>query len=159
MPAKMQKQTSTLVAASSTKVREIADFILKLQNADGRIADDPESGVSNEDSNAEYALMGLAATYEATGDQRYLTGLERGIDWLAERMELQDSKFRGSFFYTYDVDAPYAHVPTSSGDGITDVRGVDATSALFVHLLARHNEITGKRDLVDKYENSGARRA
>src|SRR5205807_366590 len=57
----------------------IADFILSLQNAAGAIPDRSGVNTVNEDSNMEYALIGLGAAYAATNDRRYLDGLERWI--------------------------------------------------------------------------------
>lgn len=132
-------------------VKKIADFVLGLQDARGMIRDAPGSDVCNVDSNMEYALMGLAAAYKATGDARYLTGFEKGIGWLAARMEMSDPQFKGSFHYGYATTPPYAPKVISPGAGVSDVRGVDATSSLFVHLLALDREITGSRALADRY--------
>lgn len=133
------------------QVRKVADFILSLQDSNGMIADAPGAAGCNVDSNMEYALMGPSAAYRATGDARYLAGLEKGIGWLAARIEMTDPKFRGSFHYAYSTTPPYAPLPESPGAGVTDVRGVDATSALFVHLLALHKEATGSTALATTY--------
>jgi hypothetical protein len=45
--------------------------------------------------------MGLAAAYKSTGDARYLNGFEKGITWLAARMEMADPQFKGRFYYAY----------------------------------------------------------
>jgi len=42
---------------------KVASYLLKQQNADGMIPDEPGSQIVNEDSNMEYALIGLAAAY------------------------------------------------------------------------------------------------
>ena len=131
-----------------------ADFILSLQNEDGRIADCPDSSVVNEDSNMEYACVGLAAAYRYSGDARYRDGLERGIAWLAGRQEMTDPVWKGSWFYAYDVNPPYGPVALSPGPGIDDVRGVDATSALFVYLLYLHSALTGDTALSDLYRDN-----
>ena len=133
------------------QILAVGDFILSLQDAAGMVEDAPGAGICNLDSNMEYALMGLAAAYQATHDARYLTGLEHGIDWLAQRIEMVDPQFRGSFHYAYSTTPPYAPIAISPGGDVLDVRGVDTTSALFVHLLARHAEVTGSRALVDLY--------
>jgi len=146
----------TLEASMTTaQIRQVADFLLSLQDAAGMIADAPGAAGCNLDSNMEYALMGLGAAYRATGDARYLAGLEQGIDWLAGRMEMTDPQFRGSFRYAYTTSPPYDPLPTSPGPGIDDVRGVDASSALFVHLLALHKELTGSTDLATRYSAQG----
>lgn len=132
----------------------IADFILSLQNASGAIPD--RSGVLtvNEDSNMEYALIALGAAYGATKDARYKDGLERGIQWLAAREEMTDPLWKGSWRYVYSATAPYAAIPTSPGKGITDVRGVDATSTLFVYLLYLDQKLTGNEALARTYETN-----
>lgn len=141
-------------ANSSTTAQQglrIADFILGLQDAGGAIRDSPDSDVVNEDSNMEYALIGLAAAYAFTSAPKYRMGLERGIGWLASREKMDNSKWRGSWFYTYAASPPYAPVPTSPGDNVRNVRGVDTTSALFVYLLHLHHKLTGSNVLVNKY--------
>jgi hypothetical protein len=131
-----------------------ADFILSLQNSDGRIADCPGSAVVNEDSNMEYACIGLAAAYRHSGKTCYRDGLEKGITWLAARQEMTDPFWKGSWFYAYDTDPPYGPVALSPGPGIDDVRGVDATSALFVYLLYLHSTLTGDTGLSDLYRDN-----
>lgn len=131
-----------------------ADFILSLQNSDGRIMDCPDSDVVNEDSNMEYACIGLAAAYKYSGEQKYLDGLVKAIHWLASREEMTDSFWKGSWFYAYEVNAPYNPYPLSPGDGIDDVRGVDATSALFVYILYLHKTISGDPSLAVLYEDN-----
>jgi hypothetical protein len=91
----------------------------------------------------EYALVGLAAAYANSKDARYLTGLENGIRWLAARQDMSTTRWRGSWFYVYDCFPPYAPIPTSPGQGVTDVRGVDSTSALFVYLLYVQRQLSG----------------
>ncbi|MBK8127721.1 MAG: hypothetical protein IPK53_01915 [bacterium] len=131
----------------------IADYLLSQQNAAGAIPDAPGVGSVNTDSNMEYALMGLAAAYDKTGDARYLTGLESGIRWLAAREEMADTNWRGSWAYAYSASAPYAPLMTSPGDPeILDVRGVDATSALFVHLLYLHRDVSNTPALAQEFE-------
>lgn len=129
----------------------IADFILNLQTAEGAIPDRPRVATVNEDSNMEYALMGLAAAYLATKDPRYRDGLERGIRWLAAREEMTDPVWKGSWRYVYSALPPFAAIPTPPGEGITDVRGVDATSTLFVYLLYLHQRVTGTNTLAGMY--------
>jgi len=111
----------------------LADFILGLQNADGAVEDARGSNTVNSDSNMQYALIALAAAYEHTGQKKYLRGLEKGIAWLADREDLSDPTFKGSWWYGYDLEG--RHVPTPPGPGFVDARGVDTTSALFVYLL------------------------
>lgn len=132
----------------------MADFILKLQTADGAIPDRPGVNTVNEDSNMEYALIGLAAAYEASKDRRYLDGLERGIRWLAAREEMTDAAWKGSWRYVYSAAPPFAPIPTSPGAGIADVRGVDATSSLFVYLLYLHRRLTGSDTLARNYASN-----
>ncbi|MBM3150636.1 MAG: hypothetical protein FJZ96_00280 [Chloroflexi bacterium] len=133
----------------------IADYLLNQQNADGAIPDVPNGESVNMDSNMEYALMGLAAAYRQSGDSRYLSGLENGIRWLAAREEMSDAQWRGSWFYAYSSTPPYAPIPTSPDDpAILDVRGVDATSALFVYLLYLHSTLSGSNALALEYEDN-----
>jgi hypothetical protein len=138
--------------AYSDKALLMADFILTLQDSEGAIKDYPGRTVVNEDSSMEYALIGLAAAYAYSNDSKYLTALEKGIQWLAARENMDGSQWQGSWFYTYSSSPPYDHVATSPGIGITDVRGVDATSALFVYLLYLHQQLTGSNQLVNQYE-------
>jgi virulence-associated protein VapD len=133
-------------------VKRLANFILSLQNAGGAIQDEPGVKVVNQDSNMEYALIGLGAAYAATKEEKYLKGLENGIQWLADREEMSDPGWKGSWRYVYSPDPPYNPVPTSPEDPkITDVRGVDATSTLFVYLLHLHKQLTGNDALARKY--------
>lgn len=130
-----------------------ADYLLAQQNADGAIPDAPGWDSVNTDSNMEYALIGLAAAYRASAQARYLAGLEQGIHWLAGRAEMDDPRWRGSWFYAYSAAPPYAPLPTSPGDpAIADVRGVDATSALFAYLLYLHTAVSGSDALARQYE-------
>jgi hypothetical protein len=138
-------------AAEWSQAFRMADFILSLQNAAGAIPDQPGATTVNEDSNMEYALIALGAAYAATKDSRYRDGLERGIRWLAEREEMTDPLWTGSWRYVYSATPPYAAIPTSPGAGITDVRGVDATSTLFVYLLYLDQKLTGSDTLVRSY--------
>lgn len=131
-----------------------ADFILSLQNEDGRILDCPESEIVNEDSNMEYACIGLAAAYKYSGKNEYLDGLEKAITWLAAREEMTDLAWKGSWYYAYEAESPYNPAAVSPGDGIEDVRGVDATSALFVYLLYLHKTLSGSSSLSDLYADN-----
>lgn len=130
---------------------QIADFILAQQDVNGAIPDEAGADTVNTDSNMEYALIGLAAAYGNTRDPKYLSGLEKGIAWLAAREEMTDPAWKGSWRYVYSLNPPYNPVPTSPGTGIADVRGVDATSALFVYLLYQHRQLTGSTTLVTQY--------
>jgi hypothetical protein len=130
----------------------IADFILSLQNAGGAIPDEKGVATVNQDSNMEYALIGLGAAYAATHDRKYLDGLEKGINWLADREEMSDPRWKGSWYYVYSASPPYAEIPTSPGAGISDARGVDATSTLFAYLLYLDQRLTGNKSLAQKYE-------
>lgn len=67
------------------KVVKIADFILSLQCSNGAIPDCKNSDTVNTDSNMEYALIGLGSAYELTADKKYLSGVKKGIRWLAAR--------------------------------------------------------------------------
>ena len=130
----------------------VADFILSQQNEDGAIADAPDRDVCNEDSNMEYALMGVAAAYWKSGEEKYLRSLEHGIRWLAEREEMVDPEWRGSWRLAYAPKPPYAPKAISPGKGVVDARGVDATSGLFVHLLRLHCVLSRGEALAKRYE-------
>lgn len=129
----------------------MADFILSLQKAGGAIPDEKGVVTVNQDSNMEYALIGLGAAYAATRDRKYLEGLENGIKWLAEREEMSDPRWKGSWYYVYSANSPYAEIPTSPGAGISDARGVDATSALFAYLLYLDERLSANNTLVQRY--------
>ena len=131
---------------------DMADFILNLQQQDGAIPDAPGADTVNEDSNMEYALAALAAAYRSTGDGRYLTGLERGIAWLAGVQELE-GPWRGSWRFRYDRSG--RPLRTAAG-GASDIRGVGATSALFVYLLYLDGQCTGSAALAERYRENAA---
>jgi hypothetical protein len=135
----------------TARALNMADFILSLQNADGAIADSPGAATANNDSNMEYALIALGAAYSFTNDERYLAGLESGIKWLAAREEMTDPFWKGSWYLQYSANPPYNEIPVSGGPGTTNVRGVDATSALFVYLLYLDQRLTGSDALVQIY--------
>ncbi|AOJ11057.1 hypothetical protein WS71_28490 [Burkholderia mayonis] len=142
-------------STQSTMALQMANFILAQQDINGAIPDEAGSGTANTDSDMEYALIGLAAAYGATHDAKYLTGLEKGIAWLAAREEMTDPNWKGSWRYVYSMTPPYNPIPTSPGTGIADVRGVDATSALFVYLLYLDRQLTGSTALVTQYGANG----
>jgi hypothetical protein len=133
---------------------KIGDFLLALQNEDGAIPDAKGSELVNEDSNMEYALLGLAAAYRFSERPKYLLGLERGIAWLADREEMNDPRWRGSWYYAFSSKTPYAPVAIPIGPGIVNVRGVDASSALFVYLLYVHSRIAGSGILSERFEEN-----
>ncbi len=133
----------------------MADFILSLESVNGAIADSPGAATSNNDSNAEYALMGLAAAYSYSRNMKYLTGFEHGIMWLAARQDMTAGIWRGSWYLQYSSRPPYGEVPAPSNGGrIVNVRGVDATSSLFVYLLYLNQRITGSSTLVRRYSSN-----
>lgn len=138
-------------AAEWAQALRMADFILSLQNSAGAISDRQGATTVNEDSNMEYALIGLGAAYEASGNERYLRGLEQGICWLAAREEMSDPKWKGSWRFAYSAKPPYSPIPTSPGDGLIDARGVDATSTLFVYLLYLDRRLTHSDQLARTY--------
>jgi hypothetical protein len=154
LPAQAKAQSRQMQpdrAAEWPQALRMADFILSLQDVAGAISDRPGATTVNEDSNMEYALIALGAAYAATKDSRYKDGLERGIRWLAEREEMTDPLWKGSWRYVYSTNPPYAPTLTSPGAGITDARGVDATSTLFVYLLYLDQKLTGSDTLVRRY--------
>jgi len=131
-----------------------ADFILNLQDDEGAIPDRPGGEKVNEDSNMEYALSGLAAAYDASGMPCYLDGLEKGIRWLAAREEMADPDWRGSWFYAYSSSPPYEPLAIHMGNNIINVRGVDATSGLFVYLLLKYQMLSGSDALTVEFEDN-----
>lgn len=133
---------SGALSTQGTAVR-IADYILSLQLAEGAIVDSKGSTVINEDSNMEYALIGLAAAYSYTRDPKYLEGLRKGVEWLGTHMTMGDPFWAGSF-------PLYFTAPTYAGNYNT--RGVDATSSLFVYCVYLHQRLSGSTALRDKYE-------
>jgi hypothetical protein len=133
---------------------KIADYLVSQQNADGAIPDVPGSDTVNEDSNMEYALLGIASAYYSSHDPRYLTALEKGIQWLAAREEMTDATWRGSWFYSYQSASPYAAIPANLDENVMDVRGVDATNSLFVYLLYLDSILSGSNTLVEKYSGN-----
>lgn len=142
------------VSLAWPQLLNIADFILGLQDANGAILDQPGATTVNQDSNMEYALIGLAAAYAADGDERYLAGFEAGIRWLAGQEEMSDPAWRGSWYYAYASVPPYAPLPVPA-PGAQAVRGVDATSALFAYLLYLDSRLTGSGALAAQYAVNG----
>lgn len=130
------------VLTPQQKAMHMADFILSLQTVEGAIKDSPGAKRINEDSNMEYALMGLAAAYNYSKDQKYLEGLRRGVEWLGTHITM-DGEWAGSFplFFT-----------SAAGAGNYNTRGVDATSSLFVYSVYLHQRLSGTTTLRDKYE-------
>ena len=151
-----QEKDETKYLFSQTEFAlKIADFLLKLQNEDGAILDFPDSEIVNEDSNMEYALIGLGAAYEFSHDKRYLNGLESGIKWLAERQIVSESSpWRGSWYYAYGNKQPYNPVKYPMSEKVLDVRGVDTTCALFVYLLYLDYKLTGNSNFIEQYKNN-----
>lgn len=112
---------------------KMADWLLALQCENGAIPDAAGADSVNEDSNMEYALIALAAAYQASGQEKYRAGLAAGVAWLAAAQVTDAGPWRGSWWYRYTpAGSPLA---SPQADGTADVRGVDATSALFVYLL------------------------
>jgi hypothetical protein len=135
-----------------TVALRVADALLARQDAAGAIADAPDGDTVNEDSNLEYALVGLAAAYWHSSDPKYLKGLEQGIRWLAAREDMSSTLWRGSFAYAYQSTPPYAPAPVSPGPGVSDARGVDATSALFVYTLYLHAMLAHSNALAREFD-------
>jgi hypothetical protein len=121
----------------------IADFILSLQQPSGAIKDDPGGSLINEDSNMQYALIGLAAAYAHSGDPKYLEGLRAGVEWLGSKMTMDDPRWNGSYPLSFNY-------PSYSGNYST--RGVDATSSLFPYCVHLHQRLSGSNALRDQYE-------
>ena len=153
-PVNAQMNIAGVTAKQKTTALSIADFILNLQNDYGAIPDTPEVDTTNEDSNMEYALIGLGAAYKSSQNHKYLDGLEKGIEWLAGRQVMDSSFWHGSWYYAYSSVPPFTPVKIAMDENITDVRGVDTTCALFVYLLYLHSELTGNRDLFQQYKEN-----
>jgi hypothetical protein len=134
------------------KVVKIADFILSLQCSNGAIPDCKNSDTVNTDSNMEYALIGLGSAYELTADKKYLSGVKKGIRWLAARECMTPGKWQGSFWYQYNTSGK--HLVCKQGKNITDVRGVDTTSALFTYLLYLDHRMDPDSDLTAQYKDN-----
>ena len=133
------------------RVVKIADFILSLQCSNGAIPDCKNSDIVNTDSNMEYALIGLGSAYELTADKKYLNAVKKGIRWLAARECMTSGKWQGSFWYRYSVSGK--HLACKQGKNITDVRGVDTTSALFTYLLYLDHRMDPDSDLTVQYKD------
>ena len=134
---------------------KMADFLIFQQNEDGVIPDTPSWKVANMDSNMEYALMGIAAAYKISKENKYLNALERGIKWLSNREEMEDPEWKGSWYYVYSSEKPYENIQIElDNPDIIDIRGVSSTSALYVYLLYLHYRLSGSRFLVKKYSKN-----
>ena len=154
IPAGGEPDSSGYGLAKWPQALRMADYILSLQNSSGAITDERGSNSVNQDSNMEYALMGLGAAYSESKNVKYLNGLEKGIRWLAAREEMTDRRWKGSWYYVYSAGALYGHIPTSPGSGIQDVRGVDATSALFVYLVYLDQRLTGNNGFAQVFSSN-----
>jgi hypothetical protein len=133
------------------EVARMAEWLLGNQDEGGALADYRGGDLCNLDSGMEYALLGLAAAYEhCGGDARHLAGLERGIRWLAARQDRSATAWRGSWAYVYSCTPPYPAIALPQGGGVADVRGVDATSALFPYLLYVHRQVSGSGALAEE---------
>lgn len=130
----------------------IADYILSLQCSNGAVRDYPDADTVNTDSNMEYALIGLGAAYQLTADARYLSGMKKGISWLASEECMSDSRWNGSWWYCYNVSG--RHIACDDGAGVRDVRGVDTTSALFVYLLYLDHRLDPDSVLAEQYRDN-----
>jgi hypothetical protein len=153
-PSVIPATTTPSPNSSVTIAYKIADYLVAQQNTDGAIPDVPGSDTVNEDSNMEYALLGLAAAYNSSRDSRYLSALEKGIQWLAEREEMTDTTWRGSWFYSYQSTSPYAAIPANLDENVMDVRGVNTTNSLFVYLLYLDSVLSGSNTFTDKYADN-----
>ncbi len=126
-----------------TPPEEIAQGLLKMQLPNGAIPDAPGWKACNTDSNMEYALLGLAASYWKWGERKYSESLRKGILWLA-RTEIMEGRFRGAWWYSYDC--------RSLKPLRRDVVGVDSTSALFIYLAWLYDTLTSEHSLVGRLE-------
>jgi hypothetical protein len=145
---------SNFVTERDSQAFRMADFILSLQTPDGAIVDERGGSKVNEDSNMEYALIGLGAAYSSSQQTKYLDGLENGIKWLAAREEMSDPVWMGSWYFVYSAKTGQ-HLPSSPGPGMMDARGVDATSALFTYLLYLDKRLTKSSVIAERYARNG----
>ena len=137
------------------QVSGMADYILRLQCKNGAIRDCAGAKTANTDSNMEYALIGLGAAYQLTGKTKYLTGLKKGIRWLAAaECMTSKSRWKGSWWYEYSLSG--RHIIYRDGAGVRDVRGVDTTSALFVYLLYLDKKLDPDSTLAARYRKNAA---
>lgn len=163
------------ITTTETVRDELASFITNLQvlQGDGGIPDGVGHDKINRDSTMEYALIGLAAAYQENGNPDYLNALEEGIAWLAEKQidthnepDVNNPEdWYGSWWYFYNLDGSPGQViepddigdrvlqvfPANERNDITNIRGVDTTTALFVYLLYLHYILTGDPSLVNLY--------
>ena len=153
-PVEAQSPARDPAKAMSSQALRMADFILSLQTPSGAIVDEPGGSKVNEDSNMEYALIGLGAAYYSSRQPKYLEGLEKGIKWMADREEMSDPRWKGSWYFVYSAKTG-EHLPASPGPGMMDARGVDATSALFTYLLYLDRRLSKSSALSDRYETNG----
>ncbi len=135
-----------------SQVVKIADYILSLQCPNGAIVNFKGATTVNTDSNMEYALIGLGAAYQLTAASKYLDSMKKGICWLASKECMTKGKWKGSWWYEYDIKGK--HIPYIQGNDILDVRGVDTTSALFVYLLYLDNKLDPDSELTRKYHDN-----
>lgn len=132
--------TATDDSGYEWRLRRAADFILSTQDEQGAMV---ESGYINTDSNMLYAIMGLTAAYDVTGDLRYLRGAEQGCRWL---MQVQNPE--GDWYLSYRKEK-HQYLPTlpSSYEKFQAIRGVDTTMALFLYVADEVGRRTQYRDL------------
>jgi len=67
---------------------------------------------------------------------------------------MTDPIWKGSWYLQYSATPPYNELPVSGGPGTTNVRGVDATSALFAYLLYLDQRLTGSSALARTYSSN-----
>lgn len=142
---------SAVTCRYQDRVVKLADFLLDLQNKNGAIPDCADADTVNTDSNMEYALIGLGAAYQLTADRKYLISFQKGIDWLAAAQCMTDDTWKGSWWYTYDLNGK--HLPYTEDTDILDIRGVDTTSALFVYLLYLNQKLDPSSSLSTRYRD------
>jgi len=150
--AKSGGSGSSAKAAAAEPYIKMADYLLSLQTKDGALRDAAGWNHCNGNSSMMYALMGLGAAYRKSGDKRYLEGLEKGIRWLAKRENMGSSKWRGSFYYAYDVNGKSL---AAKPDKFTvNVRGTSSASALFVYLVYLARQLNPASKLPSELESS-----
>jgi len=114
------------------QIKKGADYITRLQNADGAIPDAQDSALFNLDNSMGYALAGLYYAYLATQDSRYLDSVKKAIAWQAS---VQDPDGSWHLAYARCSGGYCSTVPSALYPGVADIKTVDAIQLFFVYNL------------------------
>lgn len=123
-----------------------ANYILSNQDPGGAIRDAANTTAVNMDNNMNYAMVGLAAAFQATRVPRFLEGMRRGLLWLASVQEADGAWHWGYLTPQYRpfVSEYYRAL------GITDIKGVDAIQAYYAYTLFLYVQLSGDRGLRER---------